>query len=124
MRSDPLAMISCFLWMNSQDSAPVPGTVAEMFCARCGSQIDANWVACPHCGQRYQTISEEGKPDPYTHPSSDTWYPNKHQWWAIWATAPLIVLGLMNGSDGMMFAISAVIVGGLIVWKLQRPGGE
>ena len=91
-----------------------------MFCARCGSQIEEGWVACPRCGQRYENNPQE---EPYTSahaPRAGSWYPNKRQWWAIWITAGLVVAGLLNGSDGVMFALSAAIVGGLIVWRLQQ----
>lgn len=31
-------------------------------------------------------------------------YPNKRQWWIVWIAVILIVMGLMAGGDGMMFA--------------------
>jgi hypothetical protein len=48
------------------------------------------------------------------------WYPNKRQWWVIWIAAVLVVMGLMTGQDGVMFAICVTIIGGLLVWKFQR----
>ena len=91
-----------------------------MFCARCGSQIEEGWVACPHCGQRYENRPRE---EPQIEPNAQRargWYPSKRQWWAIWITAGLVVVGLINGSGGVMFALSAAIVGSLIVWRLQQ----
>jgi hypothetical protein len=47
------------------------------------------------------------------------WYPNTRQWWAIWITAILVVLGLMAGGEGMMFAVCVALIGALLVWRLS-----
>jgi hypothetical protein len=50
--------------------------------------------------------------------SRDGWYPNQRQWWVIWIAAALVVIGLMSGEVAV--ALSAAIIGGLLVWKFQR----
>lgn len=91
-----------------------------MFCARCGSPIEEEWIACPHCGQRYDRVSQTQRNSDSDFRKTEGWYPNKRQWWVIWIAAVLVVAGLMNGVEGAMFALSAAIVGGLVVWRLQR----
>jgi hypothetical protein len=48
------------------------------------------------------------------------WYPNSRQRWVIWIAAILAVLGLMIGDNGLRFAFCVALLGGLLVWKLQK----
>jgi uncharacterized membrane protein YvbJ len=91
-----------------------------MYCPQCGSQMDDGWVACPRCGHKW----EDGQARPLMPESSfqrTGLYPNKRQWWVIWIAAGLIVAGLLAGSNGIMFALSAALIGALLVWKFQKP---
>jgi hypothetical protein len=82
--------------------------------------MEDSWVACPRCGHQWGGEREaQWKPEPSLQRTG--WYPNKRQWWVIWIAAILAVSGLMAGADGIMFAFCVVLIGALLVWKLQKP---
>lgn len=94
-----------------------------MYCHQCGSQMESEWVACPHCGTKTWDGQVEEQRE-YGAPRRAGWYPNRRQWWVIWITAILGVIGLMNGGEGAVFAFCVTIIGVLLVWRLQRPTGS
>lgn len=56
------------------------------------------------------------------------WRPSQKQWWVIWATViPASLLWVQDrwGREGgaTRLAISLVVIGALIVWKLSQPEG-
>ena len=93
------------------------------YCVNCGSELEKECVACPRCGQMRETEFLE-HPEPLLTSQKGGWYPAKRQWWVIWITAILVVIGLMNGQEGAMFAFCSALIGALVVWRLQdRNGG-
>lgn len=52
------------------------------------------------------------------------WCPNKSQWWVIWlVTVPVLIgwIALESGQEqDERFLVALLIVGGLLVWRLQR----
>ena len=91
-----------------------------MYCPQCGLQMEDGWVACPMCGHKWEDTLAEGQ-KPKSGRQMTGWYPNKRQWWIIWTAAILVVMGLMAGGEGMMFALCVALIGALLVWKLQQP---
>jgi len=89
----------------------------------CGSEMNDQWVACPHCGHRWRDVLIE-RPEPKEPQRRRAgWYPNRRQWWVIWIAALLIVIGLMSGSsDGVTFALCTGLIAILLVWKLNVSG--
>lgn len=49
------------------------------------------------------------------------WCPNKAQWWVIWITALIVCVRLLVAFEFTGFMLDAVIVGGLLVWRLGSP---
>ena len=93
-----------------------------MFCPKCGSEMDEGWVACPRCGHRWADVALEKSKQVGLADQSIGWYPNRRQWWTIWITAFVMVVALLNGADGVVFAFCAALIGALLVWRLQRSG--
>jgi MFS superfamily sulfate permease-like transporter len=56
---------------------------------------------------RSQVRDELERREPNANFQRASWYPNKRQWWVIWIVAILIVVGLLNRAEGVMFAFCA-----------------
>ena len=48
------------------------------------------------------------------------WYPNKGQWIVFWIVGIIVSVGSFGAFDGGGFVVSAIILGGLLIWQLSK----
>lgn len=49
----------------------------------------------------------------------DGWYPNAAQWRVLWAVGTILCIGFLVIFEGAGILIDAVIIGGLLFWRLS-----
>lgn len=48
------------------------------------------------------------------------WYPNKQQWIVLWVVGIIISLGSFGAFDAGGYVVSAIVLGGLLIWQLSK----